>query len=311
MRLRLALHAVAAVFTAAAACAQLPVFDVDDFVAPDGGKAMFISRLVTGGVANLTDTYRPVEQDAWFVHVANDFYWSNYQLDYKHMEVRGSDESGPVEVQSCHCAPPIYFPTPAPHDATPAAPLPGSRDALQFSWYHRQTSGATQPPIVLRSRVTYIRQTIHTIVSSLLTGAETGRLSGSEQSFGVDTDVAFTFRRHRVFGSLLLERTLRSNTADDRAQTTVAYIARFPVLPLRNVLLRATVTLAGVSGRGSNGLNVVNPAFEAFWHDGRSDGNVHLIWSPQTSRDGLRGWHTNHEIALVFDRAIFVHVFGS
>jgi hypothetical protein len=298
MRLRIAVFVTGA-FIAVAASAQLPVFDVDDFVAPGDG-VLFVSRIGTGYVANLIDGYRPVEQNALFVHLANSVYWSNFQFDYKRSEVRGSDESGRAHVQSCRCSPPIYFPTPPPRDATPAAPLPGSRDTVQFSFYRRQSG------IVLRTRATYERQAIDTTVTSVTNG-DVAKLSGDEQTFGVDADLAFG--RH-LFGSLIVARTTRNDTTDDRAQTAIAYVARFPVVSLRAILLRPTLTVAAVSGRGRDGVNVINPAIEAYWHDPKTEVNVHLIWSPQTTRDGVQNWRTKHQLAFFVDSAIFARLFG-
>ena len=54
---------------------------------------------------------------------------------------------------------------------------------------------------------------------------------------------------------------------------------------------------------------VVNPAFEAFWHHWGTRANLHLVWSPQTTRSGAEGWETHHQIALFVDRALFVKIF--
>jgi hypothetical protein len=297
---RIIIFILGALVVAASASAQFPAFDVDDFVAPGDG-VMFVSRVGTGYVANLIDGYRPVEQNALFVHLANSVYWSNFQLDYKRSEVRGSEESGRSHVQSCGCSPPIYFPTPPPREARPAAPLPGSRDTLQFSFYRRQSG------IVLRTRATYERQAIDTIVTSATNGNTVAKLSGDEQTFGLDADLSFG---HRLFGSLIVAHTIRKDTTDDRAQTAIAYVARIPVVSLRRILLRPTLTVAAVSGRGRSGLNVINPAIEAYWHDPKTEVNVHLIWSPQTTRDGVQSWRTKHQLAFFVDSAIFARLFG-
>jgi len=47
------------------------------------------------------------------------------------------------------------------------------------------------------------------------------------------------------------------------------------------VLLRGTLTVGTTRGGGAaHGLNVINPAFEAFLHDPATRINFHLIWSP-------------------------------
>jgi hypothetical protein len=299
---------LALLFLAATAAAQTrPIFDPDDFVDPRerGGHPLFVSRLVLGVAKDHVDGYRPLHQNAGFIHVANSFYFSDFQLDYKRSEVRGEDETA---VMVCECEEgPIYFPTPPARDATPAAPPPGSKDTLQFAWY-RTVGVEGAPPLMLRYRASFTRQPIHTVITSIATGEQVARLSGREQTFGLDADTHLRIRGHDIFGSLQIARTKRSGTVDDRSQNELTYTSRFPAWRVRRVLLRPTLTAGRVSGRGGPAFNLVSPQFEAFWHDPATRLNLHLIWAPQTIRSG-RGWETTHQIAFLVDRALFLRLF--
>jgi hypothetical protein len=301
---------IVVVIAASAAAQQRPIFDPDDFLDPrTRGPAVFISRLVLGVARNSIDDYRPLHQDAGFLHLTSSFYWSAFQFDYDHTEMRGETSNGPARVQMCPCVPPIYFPTPPPLDATPAAPLPGPKDTLLFGWYHTVGAGPAQPPVMLRYRLRWSRQKVDTIATLLDTKEIAQRLSGHEQSIGIEADTLIHVGGHALFGSLTFARTTRRGTTDDRTQNDLAYTARFPALPVKGALFRATVTVGGISGRGATGLNLVNPAFEAFWHDWTTQANVHLVWSPLTTRSGTGGWETHHQIALFIDRALYVKRF--
>jgi hypothetical protein len=304
MRLRTLCVTAAFLLSTAAAAQQRPIFDPDDFVLPDGSGPLFISRLIVGGAMNFVDDYRPLDQNTGFVSIANSLYWSDFQFDYKHSEVRGK-ERGPAVVHVCSgCDEPIYFPTPSLPDSTPAAPRPGSKDSVQFAWYRRL--GET----ILRSRVSWTYQGVDTVVRSAASEQILARLSGDEQSFGLEADTLVRIRGRRVFGLIALARTVRSGTIDDRAQNELTYMSRFPAISVRNLLLRGTLTIGGVSNRGGTVLNVINPAFEAYWQDRLTRANVHLIWSPQFTNSVAEGWTTNHQLAVFVDRALFVKLFG-
>ncbi len=307
MILRRAVYGLALLFLAAAVAAQQrPIFDPDDFVDHrDGLGTLFISRLILGGASGFVDDYRPLHQKTTFLSLANSLYWGHIQLDYKHSEVLGKDR--PVSVCLCNGTP-IYFPTPPSHDSIPAALPPGPKETMQVAWYHAVDGGPAQPQVMLRYRLSVSWQPIGTDVTSIATG-ERSRLSGSERSIGVDADTYFPIGGHDVWGSLIFARTVRSGTTDDRAQNELAYTSRFPGLEIRKVLLRANLTFGGVSGRGASGLNIVNPAFEAFWHDPKTRMNLHLVWSPLAARSGAEGWQTHHQIALFVDRALYVKLF--
>jgi hypothetical protein len=291
----------------AAAAQQRPIFDPDDFLDPNRNTGpVFISRLVTGVAWNYVDDYRPLHDNAGYLHLANNFYYKQVQIDYKYSEIRAED---PVAVKSCGCGETVYFPTPPPDDATPAPPPPSRKDMLQAGWYVSLDRGPNAPPMTLRYRVSWAYQRIGTSIEA--PDQTKSRLSGREQSFGFDGDLWIPVRGHSVFGSLYLARNVRTGTYEDRRQTEFAYTSRFPAIVLpKRILLRTTLTVGGVTNRGGTGINVINPLFEWFWRDPKTRANVHLIYSPQSLRDG-NGWSTHHQIALLVDRALYVKVFHS
>jgi hypothetical protein len=291
-----------------AAAQQRPIFDPDDVVDPrHHDEKVFISRVVLGVANGFVDHYRPLDQTVGAAELTNSLYWGKFQFDYKHSEVFGKDE--PVSVCLCDGRP-VYFPTPPSGDSIPAAPPPGRRETLQVGWYHAVAGGPAEPPVMLRYRFTASWQPINTDLTSIATG-EVSHLSGRERSFGLDADTYFRVRGLDVWGSLVYARTERTGTTDNRTQNEFAYTSRFPGRALGPVLVRATLTFAGVSGRGASGINVVNPAFEAFWHHAGTDVNIHLVWSPLAMRSGAEGWQTHNQIALFVDHALFVKLFAA
>jgi hypothetical protein len=285
-----------------------PIFDPDDFVEPRQHEGpIFISRLLAGGARNYIDDFRPLHDDVAFIHLTNTLYFARFQFAYKHSEAQGEHDP---KIYKCPCTPPIYFPTPAPPDATPAAPRPGPKETLQFGWYDIPLGGSAEPRNTRRYRVSWSRQRIDTVIRSFETGRIDSRRSGHEQSFAVDADTHLRIFGHDVVGWLLVSHTARSGTIDNRRQTDLLYMSRFPGLALGPIVFRATLTVGGVTGRGASGLNVVNPAFEAFWHEPRTRANLHVIWSPQSMRSGADGWETHHQIAVFIDRALYVKLFS-
>jgi hypothetical protein len=304
MSSRLLFAALAAFLLAATAAAQpRPIFDSDDFVDPrqhDG--PVFLTRAIVGVARNLVDDYRPLGQDAAFLQLANSVYWNRWQFDYKHSEVRGEHDAPPLV--RCGCNPPLYFPTPPPPNATPLPPPPGPRDTVQFGFYRPVPGGPAAPPIMLRTQFTVTRQHLGTEATSFTTGEVVERRSGHEQSFGLDADTHFRIREHDVWGSVAYAYTSRSGTSADRVQQGLTYTARPPGWALGRVLARATLTVGGVSNRGGTAINVVNPAFEAFFHSQATKANLRAIWSPTAWRDSA-GWKTRHQIALLVE---YVHL---
>ena len=295
---RVLLQVVFCILAAAAASAQpQPIFDPDDFLDPrqhDG--AVLAARLVLGAGANLEDHYRPLDQNAGFAHFTTGFYRGHWQFGYKHSEVRGADTNGPAHVQVCACGPLLYFPTALPADATPDAPPPGRTETLDVGFYRQAGE------LALRTRVWGSHRPIDTVITNP-NNNESTRRSGHERSFGIDTDTHLSVGGGNVWGSVFVNHTAGSGTVDNRAQTELAYTQRFPVAAVKQVLFRTTLTAGGISGRGATGLNLVNPAFEAFWHEYVSHANVHLVYSPVWTRSGLdRG--TRHQIALFIDRGV-------
>jgi hypothetical protein len=290
-----------------AAAQQRVVFDIDDDLDPGQRTGhLFISRLVAGAAADYVDGYRPLGDDARFVHIANSFYFSDFQIDYKHSEVRAG--SGATELRSCACDPPIYFPTPPPGNAVPGPPPPGSRDLLQFAWYWHRTD-AHGMPVALRYRVSFGLDSFSRQIRSLTTREVIAHLSGHEQSFGIEGDTYFAIRGREIFGSFAYDRTARSGPPDGRSQHEITYTNRFPQIVTKWILIHPTLTIGAVSDRGGTVVNVVNPQFEAVWHHDPTDVNVHLVYSPQLLSDSANGWQTTHQIALFVSRALFVKLF--
>jgi hypothetical protein len=292
---------------ASSAAQQHPNFDPDDFVDPrQHDEPAFVSRLIAGGTSGNVDNYRFSHRDIGFLYLANSLYFGPLQFDYKLRKVTGTNS--PVSV--CGCAGhPIYFPTPPSGDSIPAAPPPsGLKQTAQFAVYHAVNGGPAEPPVMLRYRLSWNWEPIETKVTAIATG-ETSRLAGRERSLGFDADTYFQIGGHDVWGSLLYARTVRTGTTDNRSQNALAYTSRFPARAVGPLLVRATLTLGGVTGRGASGLNIVNPAVEAFWHHSGTDMNVHLVWSPLAARSGAEGWQTHHQIALFVDRALYVKLF--
>src|SRR5262249_35018229 len=106
---------------AVAAAQQGQTYDPEDFVDPGAEKGrLFISRLIVGAGHNLSDEARPLHETVGVVHLANSFYVSRFEFDYKHSELFGG--SSTPTIFRCGCSPPLYFPTPPPAGATPASP---------------------------------------------------------------------------------------------------------------------------------------------------------------------------------------------
>jgi hypothetical protein len=306
MYARLLMYGILVLVVGMEVLAQRPTFDPDDSVDPrqhDG--AVFISRLVLGGASGFIDDYRPRHGNAGFLGLASSLYVGHIQLDYKISNMSGN--TNPVSV--CGCAGnPIYFPTPPSADSIPAAPPSGLKETAQLAWYHAVAGGPAEPPVMLRYRLSFSLQAIKTDVTSIATG-ETSHLSGRERSFGLDADTYFRIRGHDVWGSLIFARRVQTGTIAARSQNELAYMSRFPGRAIGPILVRATLTLAGVTGRGASGLNVVNPAFEAFWHDPKTRMNLHLVWSPLAARSGTEGWQNFHQVAFFVDYAPYVKLF--
>jgi hypothetical protein len=299
--------AILALAATTAAAQQRPIFDPDDFVDPrTRGAALFVSRLVLGGGANLVDDYRPLRRGGAFLEVANSFYWSGFQIDHKHSRVY---DGSPPPVQACPCQPPIYFPTAPTADSTPAASPQSSKETLQFARYVAWPHSSADPPVMLRYRLSWSRQKIDTVAKFLNTDVVASRLHGREQTFGLDADTHFRIGDRDVWGSLLYSRNARSGTTDDRAQNELAYTSRFPGLSIHGAFLLAQFTIGGVSGRGATGLNVVNPRFEVSWYHDATGANLHFVYRPQATRSGAGGWETHHQVALFADRALYAKMF--
>jgi hypothetical protein len=288
---------VAALIATAAVAQQRPIFDPDDFLDPRQYDGIVISsRLVLGAEKNGIDDYRPLRGDAGFVQFGAALYRKGWQFDYKHVEMRGN----PPPVTVCDCKPPLYFPTPAPDDATPEAPPLGSRNTLQLGLYLPKDRGPGQLPAMLRYRLSFSLLQTNIPVRSAVTGDIVDHRSSRDQSIGIDADTNFHLGKHEMWGSVAYARTSQ-HAITTRTQQELTYTARPRGWPVGPVLARATLTVGGVSNRGGTAVNVVNPALEAFWHSHATRVNVHLVWSPQTTRDGESGWRTRNQVAAFVD----------
>lgn len=294
-------------FLAVSAMAQRPVFVPDDFVDPSiHSGAVFLSRLVAGASWNRTDHSRPIQGDPGFVLLSNAFYIQRWQFTYNHTEPSPDDAQA---VQRCDCPDPVYFPTPPPADATPAGPRAGRGDTVQLSFYETRHD-SSRAPITLRYRLSLTRQELRTVVTSIPTGSVIESRSGHDRSLTLDADTHFGFRGRDVWGTLYFAQASRSGTPhEDRTQNELAYVWRPPGGAIGEVLYRPELAVGVISGRGATGLNLVNPSLELFWRHRDTKINVHLVWSPQATRDG-GGWHLRHEIALFADRTIWLKIFG-
>src|ERR1043166_1891049 len=200
------------------AVAAAMLLAADDFVDPrQHDRAVFASRLIVGGVNNYVDDYRPLHQNVRFVHVANSVYWSRFQADYKHSEVR--PEPGQPPLQLCSCDPPVYYPTPPRANETPAPPSPEGRDTLQFGWYAGNTTKR-------RYRLTASNQSINAIARYPNSDTVAKRFKGHERAYAFEGDTP------RIpilgFGTVSFARTVRSRTPDNRNQSELTYTNRFP-----------------------------------------------------------------------------------
>jgi hypothetical protein len=309
MRRFLPILVYASIAMSAAAQQQL-IGDPDDAVDPrQHDHSLFISRLMLGAGTNLTDDYRPLRNGGGFLLLTNSLYWKQIQFDYKYSS-KVLDNNEKIELQRCGCQAAIEFPTPPSATSTPLAPPQTTKNTLQFGFYYSVPGRASEPPVMLRVRLTGSRQTFATVIRAFPTNEITERRSGREQSFGLNADTYFHVGRHDVWGEVFYARTTQSGTTNNRSQSDFAYTNRFPAIVAGPVLLRAMLTIGAVSNRGASGVNIVNPAFEAFWHLQSSRANIHLVWSPQSLRSGTAGWETHQQIALYVDRALYVHLFG-
>jgi hypothetical protein len=305
-----------ALFTAVAASAQDPLFDPDDFLDPreTGGRPVFISRIVVGAASDMNgDGFRPLGENVGYLHLANSFSWRSVQFDYKRTQMKAEDGEAAVwEVpyqQQCNGEVLVCLPR-TPQQTRNATPK--SKDTLHAAWYWPVGSGGGIP-VILRSRVTFATQPLETDVVTTIptTGlTNTDRLSGRERTFAVETDTWFRIAGHNVFGSLQVSETKTTGTLADRKERALTYTNRFPAVSLdkARILIRPTLTVGGITGRDSSGVNLVNPAIEIFRPFAQTGANLHVIWSPQwTANDN--DWKVTHQVAVLIDRALFVKVF--
>lgn len=291
--------------TAVTASAQRPIFDPDEFLDPraTGGRPVLISRLVTGVASDMTgDGFRPLGENAGYVHLANSFYWGRVQFDYKRSEMRAED--GEAARWNYDFQADQYQQT---RNATPK-----SKDTLQAGWYWpAPASGGI--PVMLRSRVTFTTQEVDT---DLVVDTDFTRMSSRERTIALDTDTWFRIAGREVFGSLAFSERKTSgapinpNDETTRDERTLTYTNRFPSLSYNRakILVRPTLTIGALTNRHGSTVNLINPAIELFRPFVRSGVNLHVIWSPQWSANADDCKVTN-QFAVLIDRALFVKVF--
>ena len=316
-----------ALFTAVAASAQDPLFDPDDFLDPreTNGRPVFISRIVVGAATDMNgDGFRPLGENVGYLHLANSFSWRSVQFDYKRTQMKSEDGEAAVwEVpfRQCNGEVLVCLPNNPPLQTRNATPK--SKDTLHAAFYWPVPAGGGIP-VMLRSRVTFATQPIETDLVVTIpnddddendndnetTILSTQRASGRERTFALETDTWFRIAGRNVFGSLAVSETRTTGTLADRKERALTYTNRFPAVSLdrARILIRPTLTVGGITGRDSSGVNLVNPAIEIFRPFAQSGANLHVIWSPQWTATG-NNWEVKHQVAVLIDRALFVKVF--
>jgi hypothetical protein len=320
-----------ALLTTVAASAQDPLFDPDDFLDPrtTNGRPVFISRIVVGGASNMSgDGFRPLAEHVGYLHLANSFSWRSVQFDYKRTQMKAADGAAAVlRITEVRGAPidegieVLRFETSTSVEQTRKA-TPKSKDTLHAAWYWPVPAGGGIA-VMIRSRVTFATQPIETDLVKVVinydgndndntptTTTTTERVSGHERTFALDTDTWFRIAGHNVFGSLAVSETKTTGTLADRKERALTYTNRFPSVSLdkARILIRPTLTVGGITGRDSSGVNLVNPAIEIFRPFAQTGANLHVIWSPQWTANG-NDWKVKHQVAVLIDRALFVKVF--
>lgn len=306
---------ILALLPAATALAQRSLSDPDDYLDPreTEGRPVLISRIVIGGASNMSgDGFRPLGDLTGYVHLTTHFYWRSMQFDYKRSEMRADDAEAAQWVARDTPGgvrlPDDYVQT---SDATPK-----SKDTLHAAWYWPVPAGGGIP-VMLRSRLTYSTQTIdnefHVPDFSLSKGLpqdEIVQISATERTLVFDTDTWFRIRDRDVFGSLAFSRTKTTGEVGARNERALTYTNRFPALSYdrASILFRPTLTVGGISNRAGGAVNLVNPAIEIFRPFLRSGTNLHVIYSPQWTRNE-GGGKTTHQVAVFIDRALFVKRF--
>jgi len=305
-----------ALLTAVAASAQDPLFDPDDFLDPreTGGRPVFISRIVIGAASDMNgDGFRPLAENVGYLHLANSFSWRSVQFDYKRTQMKAEDGEAAVwEIPYTRFNEDVIVFLPENARQTRNA-TPKSKDTLHAAWYWPVGSGGGGIPVILRSRVTFATQPIAADVEKLGPTPETTttqRMSGRERTFALETDTWFRIAGHNVFGSLAVSETKTTGTLANRKERALTYTNRFPSISLdrAKILIRPTLTVGGITGRDSSGVNLVNPAIEIFRPFAQTGANLHVIWSPQWAANG-NNWKVTHQVAVLIDRALFVKVF--
>jgi hypothetical protein len=281
---------------AAANAQQLDIFDPDDFVDPwDLPGPVFISRLVAGASRGYLDQYRPVGQDVGFVHIANSLYWSGFQFDYKRTQLRG--ENPPPE-ESCRGLSVQASACMSARIELGAAPVPGSKDLAQLSWY--QTIGNR---VTIRYRIAQGRQSARPETAAHVPGIED---HDDTRILQVDGRV---FVGNRVLsGTVAWTELTRHSTFDQTKQRTLIFGTYLPIVLIGPAQLISRLQLGSVSGV-TPVIDIINPSVELALHVERVNMNLHVVYSP-VFRDLGNGKSMNHQVAVYADRRLFMFIFG-
>jgi hypothetical protein len=305
--LRIGLAVLSLLSSLALGAQQLDIYDPDDFVDPHRlrGRAIFISRLVAGVSRGYLDQYRPARQDVRFVHLANSLYWSGFQFDYKHAEVRGQNGSPPKD-EPCCCGSMLSValdcrPVHSDVAGTPAsapAPAPGTKDLLQFSWY--QTAGSR---VSIRYRLVRARQ-----YALPETAAHVPGLEDHDDTSSAQIDVGVRTGARTLFAAIGYTELTRHSTLDGGKQKTLTLAVFLPLMRVGPAVLIPRIQIGRITGAGP-AHGVVNPSLDLSWTIPHTDASLHLIYSPAFGNLGTET-RVNHQVAIYADRALLAIPLG-
>lgn len=296
----------------AAAAQPLDIFVPDDFVDPEQtrGRMIFASRLIVGYARGANDQYRPLGQDIGFVHVANSLYWSGFQLDYEHSEVRGENDWGSrrpsprdndfrdvVPCEPVNVSPPICL-APTNHiGESDASPVPAPKDLVQLGWSHGIGSRA-----IFRYQVAYGRQ------YAIPRFGEGGRGEDHDDTRAVNIEAGIRAGRRMLHGAVSYTELTHRSAVPETKQQTVTVTAFLPLLRIGPAILTPRLQVGDVLDTGP-AVDIINPSLDLALYVPRARANVHLVYSPVIHDTGEER-ATQHQVAMYIDRALLVTIFG-
>jgi hypothetical protein len=237
------------------------------------------------------------------VILTNSVHYKRLQFEYEHAEFPGVDETTPL--RRCDCPDPVYFPTPPPAGATPIGPTANRSDTLRLGFY--RTAGNL--PVTLRFGAAWTGQQVVTTVTSSQHASE--RRRGLDQSITLDTDTHFSSHGINIWGTAFVAHAWSSDMpAGDRAQNEFGYTYRLPAFPVGPVFVLGKVTVGRITGSGGTGVNLINPYVAIIWRHAPTKVTVRAMWSGESMRSRLEGWHRNDQLAVVLNRTVVVKMFN-